>query len=107
MEPLSQEAARFLDAAGFTEGRPGEAITVPEDRESILGGIPGDVPGLDVVLAAIPPDMHPAAVARFLDTPQPDLIRADQQLTPLEWLSGGGDVASVMQLVDVWRWSGA
>ncbi|MDQ6895991.1 MAG: excisionase family DNA-binding protein [Actinomycetota bacterium] len=45
------------------------------------------LPGLDAVLAALPADLHPAAVEGFFTTPDPDL---DGE-TPARWLASGGD----------------
>jgi hypothetical protein len=47
--------------------------------------------GLDRVLRALPPDLHPVAVAGFLRTPQPDLDLG-RPMTVAEWLRQGGDV---------------
>jgi hypothetical protein len=55
------------------------------------GGPTRQVRGLDQVFKALPSDLHPVAVAGFLRTPQPDLFQG-RQMTPVEWLRGGGDV---------------
>lgn len=52
------------------------------------------VRGLDGVFPALPDDLHPAAVAGFLTTQQPDLV-LDRPMTPLEWLRAGGEVDRV------------
>lgn len=51
--------------------------------------------GIDQVLKALPEDLHPIAVQGFLNTPQPNLS-TDRAATPLEWLQGGGDIATAV-----------
>jgi hypothetical protein len=65
------------------------------------------IPGLDAVLPALPADLHPAAVAGFLATPQPDLSKDGRGLTVQEWLRAGGDVDPVLRLIDTAEWLGA
>jgi hypothetical protein len=50
----------------------------------------GMVPGLDRVLPAIPADLHPVAVWRWLTTPIPDLSLDGSPVAPLPWLAAGG-----------------
>jgi hypothetical protein len=50
----------------------------------------GLVPGVPEVLAAIPRDLHPLAVQRWLTTPSPDLLVDDSAMSPLAWLESGG-----------------
>jgi len=54
------------------------------------GGQP--LPGLEVVLPAMPADLHPAAVEGFFTTPDPDLDGA----TPAQWLASCGDPLRVV-----------
>ncbi len=61
--------------------------------------------GLDQVLAALPQDLHPTAVAGFLRAPHPDLAIDGYLRTPLEWLRSGGDVAPVLRLVQAADWA--
>lgn len=65
------------------------------------------VPGLDAVLPALPPDLHPAAVAGFLETPQTDLRKDGSTLTVRAWLKGGGDADHVLRLIETGEWLGA
>ncbi|MBB3665373.1 hypothetical protein FB384_004326 [Prauserella sediminis] len=58
----------------------------------------GAVPGLDVVLRAVPDDQPALAVAGFMTTPQPDLLIGDTPATPRDWLLAGGDPARVAEL---------
>lgn len=51
------------------------------------------LPGLAVVLAALPRGLHPLSVEGFFTTPDPDLGDA----TPRQWLAGGGEPAIVAQ----------
>lgn len=60
----------------------------------------GPIPGLRAVLAALPTDLHPLEVAGFMTTPDPDLSVADEPLSPRGWLTGGGDVATVVELIE-------
>jgi hypothetical protein len=53
------------------------------------------LPGLDVVVAAIPAELSPESVAGFMDTPQPEL----EGHTPSAHLAGGGDPTPVADLV--------
>ncbi|WIM89751.1 hypothetical protein PT015_10165 [Candidatus Mycobacterium wuenschmannii] len=71
------------------------------------GTPPRPIPGLDVVLPALPADLHPAAVAGFLETPQSDLAKDGRPLTVREWLTGGGDIDEILSLIDTATWLGA
>jgi hypothetical protein len=63
------------------------------------------IPGLRAVLAALPTDMHPLEVAGLMTTPDPDLVVADEPVSPRDWLIGGGDVGAVVAVVeDLDRW---
>lgn len=61
-----------------------------------VDGLP--LPGLPDVLRALPDDVHPLVVARFVATPQPELVIGRKVVTPREWLAGGGDPAPVAAL---------
>jgi hypothetical protein len=59
------------------------------------------LPGLDVIVPAIPRDATPAAVEAFMKTPQPDF--GDH--TPIEHLAAGGDPTLIADFVsDLARW---
>jgi hypothetical protein len=61
----------------------------------------GLLPGLDVIVPAIPRDATPVAVQAFMQTPQPDF--ADR--TPIEHLAAGGDPTLIAEFVaDLARW---
>lgn len=53
------------------------------------------LPGLDVVVAAIPAELSPESVAGFMNTAQPEL----EGRTPVAHLAGGGDPRPVAELV--------
>ncbi len=53
------------------------------------------LPGLEVLVAAIPAGLSPESVAGFMNTPQPEL----EGRTPTAHLSGGGDPGPVAELV--------
>jgi hypothetical protein len=59
--------------------------------------------GLDRVFKALPADLHPAAVAGFLRTPQPDLFHG-RPVTPIEWLRDGGDVDQAIDAASNTDW---
>ncbi|MGV0743908.1 helix-turn-helix domain-containing protein [Mycolicibacterium sp. XJ870] len=59
------------------------------------------LPGLDVIVPAIPHTANPAAVDSFMHSAQPDL----DDRTPIEHLAAGGDATAVAQfLADLARW---
>ncbi|WP_158891240.1 DNA-binding protein [Amycolatopsis anabasis] len=51
----------------------------------------GVLPGLEVVLSAVPADQPALVVAAFMSTPQPDLVINGKPATPRQWLLAGGD----------------
>lgn len=113
-DPVGQTAAEFtallansLDVPGVsrllgvTEGRVRQMLA-HRDLYGIRTGaawrIPalqftdvGLVPGLSPVVRALPEDLHPVAIARWLTTPNPDLELGDQVVSPLAWLRSGAD----------------
>lgn len=56
------------------------------------------IPSLDRVLAALPVDLHPRAVAGFFLTAQPDLILRGKAVSAKEGLEAGMPVDDVVQL---------
>jgi hypothetical protein len=59
------------------------------------------LPGLDVIVPAIPRDATPAFLDAFMDTPQPDF----DDRTPIEYLAAGGDPTTVVGFIeDLTRW---
>lgn len=57
------------------------------------------LPGLEVVLAAVPQDQPPLVVAAFMTTEQAELPVSGEPTTPRDWLLAGGDPAPVAALV--------
>jgi excisionase family DNA binding protein len=51
----------------------------------------GVLPGIQEVLRAMPGDLHPVEVLKWLSNPDPDLEIGEQSLSPLDWLRSGGD----------------
>jgi hypothetical protein len=49
------------------------------------------LPGLEVVLSAVPEDQPALVVAAFMSTAQPDLVINGKPATPRQWLLAGGD----------------
>ncbi|NYI92740.1 hypothetical protein HNR02_006115 [Amycolatopsis endophytica] len=58
----------------------------------------GTLPGLDVVLAAVPGDQPVLVVAAFMNTTQDDLEISGRAVTPRQWLLAGGDPGPVAAL---------
>lgn len=59
------------------------------------------LPGLEIIVPAIPRDVTPAALEAFMRTPQPDF---DGQ-TPIDYLAAGGDPQLIAGFVgDLNRW---
>jgi hypothetical protein len=91
---------------GKTEGRVRQRLTDHTLLGVRAGGgwrIPGfqfdedtELSGWDRVMGALPHDVHPLTVARFLDTPHVDLDVDGDAVTPREWLRFGGDVDAVV-----------
>ncbi|MCJ1700225.1 hypothetical protein MT356_10890 [Rathayibacter festucae] len=61
-----------------------------DDRERPM------LPGVPALVKAIPEDMHPASVLGFMTTPQEELLIGETPVTPVRWLSGGGDPREVL-----------
>ena len=64
------------------------------------------VRGLDQVLPALPADLHPAAVAGFLLTPQHELSLDGRPRAVRDWLNSGGSVDPVLRLIEIGEWAG-
>ena len=63
------------------------------------------LPGLAIVLAALPAGLHPREVEGFMTTPQSELVVDDEPAAPRDWLLHGGDphaVAAVAADLDRW-----
>ena len=58
----------------------------------------GLVPNVGQVVAALPEGMPPLAAASWLAAPEPDLEVAGRAVSPIEWLSAGGDPERVSAL---------
>lgn len=56
------------------------------------------VPNIGQVLAALPDGMPPLVSATWLTSPEPDLDIRGQVVSPVEWLSAGGDPERVSAL---------
>jgi hypothetical protein len=78
--------------------RLGETCQLPT-FQFVEGG--GPLPGLHRVLEVLPEDLHPMAVWRWLSTPLPELATEDGPWSPIEWLTGGGNPAAVVDLAIV------
>jgi len=64
------------------------------------------VRGLDQVLPQLlTQSLHPAAIAGFLQSPQPELLIAGQPQSVRDWLLHGEPVQPVLNLIDVARWA--
>ncbi len=67
------------------------------------GGPSRQIRGLDQVFKALPPGLHPIAIAGFLRTPQPDLFH-NRPMTPVEWLRDGGDIGQAITAASNTDW---
>lgn len=76
------------------------------DTHPQTGSLFRQVRGLSEVFKALPEDLHPVAVAGFLQTPQPDLSDAGRDRAPLEWLRDGGPVDAVIAVAQAADWFG-
>jgi hypothetical protein len=56
------------------------------------------LPGLDAVVPAIRPALHPVAVSRWFTSPNPDLDLEGEAVSPVDWLAAGGDPAAAADL---------
>lgn len=58
------------------------------------------LPGLEVVLARLRPEVHPLVLYRWFTTPNPDLVdgEGEDPVSPRDWLLAGGDPATVGEL---------
>lgn len=65
----------------------------------------GQVPGLDVVLATLPGDVHPLTVLGLLTTPQSDLRLENVEVPIIDWLAFGGDTRQALDVVDAFQWA--
>lgn len=58
------------------------------------------IPSLEIVLVALPADLHPQSVAGFFLTPQPDLVVVDTPVSAKDWLVMGGPADPVVDLAE-------
>ena len=56
------------------------------------------IPGLEQVIPALDPALHPVAVYRWFTLPHPDLLVDDAAVSPRDWLRSGGSPAEVAAL---------
>jgi hypothetical protein len=63
------------------------------------------VRGLDQVLRALPNDVHPLAIAGFLSAPQQELVVDGRRRAIRDWLSTGGAIDPVLQIIDIGEWA--
>lgn len=59
-----------------------------------------EIPGMGAVLQALPPDLHPVAVLRWLTLPKLDLRLDGRAVSPCEWLLAGGAVVEAVALAE-------
>lgn len=83
---LRLPAWQFIDAT--TTHRAGS-------HDAAAGASTVPLPNLRALVSAIPGDVHPQAIAGFMQTPQPEL----DDMTPIEWVTGGGDARPVSDLL--------
>ncbi len=56
------------------------------------------IPGVEAVVPKLSPTLHPVAVSRWFTTPSTDLALEDQAVSPIAWLSSGGQPDRVAAL---------
>ena len=56
------------------------------------------IPGVERVIAAMPPDEHPLGFLNWFTLPDPDFWIDDVSVSPSEWLRSGGDPTRVVEL---------
>lgn len=56
------------------------------------------VPGVEAVVSKLSPTLHPVAVSRWFTTPNADLVLGDEAVSPIAWLSAGGQPEVVAAL---------
>jgi hypothetical protein len=96
---ISPEGVRRRLASRQLYGiRLGETWQLPA-FQFVDGG--GPVPGLHRVLSAMPVDLHPMAVWRWMATPIPELATEDGPWCPLDWLTAGGNPEAVIALTSL------
>jgi hypothetical protein len=103
-----KEAAAILgvDRSGISRRITGHALWAFDlrgnrriPRWQFLDGEP--LPGLNVIIPAVPRDATPAVLDAFMHTPQPDF----DDRTPIEYLAAGGDPTLVAGFIeDLTRW---
>lgn len=81
-----------LSASSLWSFRLGRSRRLPRWQFTVAGR---SLPGLDLVVGAIPAELSPESVAGFMNTPQPEL----EGRTPVAHLAGGGDPGPVADLV--------
>lgn len=80
---------------GIADGQSWVFPVLQFDTEADSGPI-RVVRGLDEVFEVLPQNLHPLSVESFLFTAQPELYAQGHQMSPLQWLRGGGEVALVV-----------
>lgn len=71
----------------------GRTLLFPRWQFTSEGGV---VPGLREIIPTFPRFYHPLSIERFMTAPNDDL----DGRSPVQWLTAGGPVATVQQLVD-------
>jgi len=59
-----------------------------------------EIPGMGRLLQALPADLHPVAVLRWLTRPKPDLRLEDVPVSPRDWLLAGGQPDEAVALAE-------
>lgn len=56
------------------------------------------IPGVEAVVSKLSPALHAVAVSRWFTTPNADLVLGDEAVSPIAWLSSGGQPEVVAAL---------
>ncbi|MGH8890506.1 MAG: DNA-binding protein, partial [Acidothermaceae bacterium] len=107
-DALTVKAA--ADRLGVSEGRVRQRITARSLLGIDFGGVwrlpafqftdDGQLRGFDRVLQAMPDDVHPIAVWRFIERANAELTVDDEPASPREWLATGGEIERVAELAE-------
>jgi hypothetical protein len=106
------DVSSAAERLGVTEGRirqrlsarPPELFGIRRGKAWVLPALQftseGLVPHIDQVIARLPPGLNPVAVARFFTLPSAELSVGDAPVSPITWLSRGGDWEVVAELAE-------
>lgn len=107
--PTAHQAAHRLGVDGSRirqrlAARTLYGVKLPEGWRLPIFQFDGDrlVPGISAVLPRLDPALHPLAVIRWFEQPNPDLVLDGEPVSPRDWLrAGGSPEAVIVQAADL------